>query len=61
MGKVAANFLGMPSKKKSPYGGTLSQLGGECLDLAIALKNQISHQNRLTKHLRQYFLLEPQD
>ena len=22
-------FLGMPSKKKSPYGGTLSQLGGE--------------------------------
>ena len=22
-------YLGMPSKKKSPYGGTLSQLGGE--------------------------------
>ena len=24
-----AGFLGMPSKKKTPYGGTLSQLGGE--------------------------------
>ena len=25
--------LGMPSKKKSPYGGTLSQLGGEGVEI----------------------------